>query len=99
MAQRPTVLVDLVVDLLGVPSVQHVLQPSNRLLTLDLCRNLLQDLQAILDHQLDRPHREVIHLLGFDPNSFLSLLDIKDGNAELGITSICYSNPYLKEVP
>jgi hypothetical protein len=71
MAQRPAVLENPVFELLGVLEVESGLEPSKRGLTSDYLFNFLQDFEAILDHELYSPLREVIHLLSADPEERL----------------------------
>jgi hypothetical protein len=58
-------------ELLGVLEVESGLEPSTRGLTSDCFFNFLQDFQAILDHELYSPLREIIHFLGADPEEGL----------------------------
>jgi hypothetical protein len=71
MAQRPAVLENLIFELLGVLEVESGLEPGKRGLTSDYLFNFLQDFEAILYHELYSPLREVVHLLGADPEKSL----------------------------
>src|ERR1700730_15721977 len=71
MAQRPSVLKNLIFELLGVLDVQGGLKSSKRGLTSDCFFNFLQDFQAILYHKLYCLLREIIHLLSADPEEGL----------------------------
>jgi hypothetical protein len=71
MAQRPTVLENLIFELLGILGVESGLKPSQRGLTSDCFFNFLEDFQAILYHKLYCLLREIIHLLSADPEERL----------------------------
>jgi hypothetical protein len=71
MAQRPAVLENLIFELIGVLEVESGLEPSKRGPTSDYLFNFLQDFEAILDHELYSPLREIIHLLSADPKERL----------------------------
>src|SRR5271166_2251998 len=64
-------LENLIFELLGVLDVESGLKPSKRGLTSDCFFNFLQDFQAILYHKLYCLLREIIHLLGADPEEGL----------------------------
>src|SRR5208337_492141 len=67
MAHRPLVLEDLIFVLFGILMLERGLKPRKGGLAWNFAFNFLQNFQAILGHELCRPLRQVIHLLGADP--------------------------------
>jgi hypothetical protein len=66
MAQRPAVLENFILKLIGVLEVESGLKPSTRGLTSDNLFNFLQNSQAVFDYEPYGPLRKIVHLFSAD---------------------------------